>query len=114
MYNKSDYIPCIAWGRNAAYAESLDVGTKLMLEGRLQSREYKKKLDDGAPRCARRLRSPSSNWKKRRGADPPRLLCEIASAGHFASCGAICFVIKYFYYASSLSTDGCRHEQTGK
>ena len=48
MYNKSDYIPCIAWGRNAAYAESLDVGTKLMLEGRLQSREYKKKLDDGS------------------------------------------------------------------
>ena len=48
MYNKSDYIPCIAWGRNAAYAESLGVGTKLMLEGRLQSREYKKKLEDGS------------------------------------------------------------------
>lgn len=48
MYNKSDYIPCIAWGRNAAYAESLGVGTKLMLEGRLQSREYKKKLKDGS------------------------------------------------------------------
>lgn len=48
MYNKSDYIPCIAWGRNAGYAEKLGVGTKLAVEGRIQSREYKKKLDDGA------------------------------------------------------------------
>ncbi len=47
MYNKSDYIPCIAWGRNAGYAQNLAVGTKLMIEGRIQSREYKKKLDDG-------------------------------------------------------------------
>lgn len=47
MYNKSDYIPCIAWGRNAGYAEKLGVGTKLAIEGRIQSREYKKKLDDG-------------------------------------------------------------------
>lgn len=48
MYNKSDYIPCIAWGRNAGYAEKLGVGTKLAVEGRIQSREYKKKLDGGA------------------------------------------------------------------
>ena len=47
MYNKSDYIPCIAWGRNAGYGEKLTVGTRLLLEGRLQSREYKKKLEDG-------------------------------------------------------------------
>ncbi len=47
MYNKSDYIPCIAWGRNAGYAESLSVGTKLFIEGRIQSREYKKKLPGG-------------------------------------------------------------------
>ncbi len=47
MYNKSDYIPCIAWGRNAAYAEKLGVGTKLALTGRIQSREYKKKLSEG-------------------------------------------------------------------
>ena len=47
MYNKSDYIPCIAWGRNAGYAEQLEVGTKLAIEGRIQSREYKKKYDDG-------------------------------------------------------------------
>ena len=42
MYNKSDYIPCIAWGRNANYADNLKVGTKVYLEGRIQSREYKK------------------------------------------------------------------------
>lgn len=47
MYNKSDYIPCIAWGRNAGYAEQLGVGTKLAIEGRIQSREYRKKFDDG-------------------------------------------------------------------
>ena len=38
MYNKSDYIPCIAWGRNANYAETLGVGTKIFIEGRIQSR----------------------------------------------------------------------------
>lgn len=47
MYNKSDYIPCIAWGRNANYADKLEVGTKVYLEGRIQSREYKKKFEDG-------------------------------------------------------------------
>ncbi|MBR4411718.1 MAG: single-stranded DNA-binding protein [Firmicutes bacterium] len=53
MYNKSDYIPCIAWGRNAGYAEQLQVGTRLLMEGRLQSREYKKKLDDGTSELRR-------------------------------------------------------------
>ena len=53
MYNKSDYIPCIAWGRNATFAEKLDVGTKIYIEGRLQSREYKKKLDDGTMQLRR-------------------------------------------------------------
>lgn len=46
-YGKSDYIPCITWGRNARYTGSLDVGTRVDVEGRLQSREYTKKLDDG-------------------------------------------------------------------
>lgn len=46
-YGKSDYIPCIAWGRNARYTGNLDVGTRVDVEGRLQSREYTKKLDDG-------------------------------------------------------------------
>lgn len=44
---KSDYIPCIAWGRNAVRASVAEVGTKLYTKGRLQSREYVKKHDDG-------------------------------------------------------------------
>lgn len=47
MYNKSDYIPCIAWGRNAIYSSTLDVGDRIAVHGRLQSRQYKKKCDDG-------------------------------------------------------------------
>lgn len=47
MYGKADYIPCITWGRNARYTGNLDVGTRIDVEGRLQSREYTKKLDDG-------------------------------------------------------------------
>ena len=46
-YNKSDYIPCIAWGRNARFAQSLPVGACVELEGRVQSREYQKALPDG-------------------------------------------------------------------
>lgn len=47
MYNKSDYIPCIAWGRNAAFGGEQEVGSKLRLEGRIQSREYKKRDEEG-------------------------------------------------------------------
>ena len=47
MYNKSDYIPCIAWGRNAGYAGGLEVGTKIQICGRIQSREYRKKDPEG-------------------------------------------------------------------
>ena len=47
MHNTPHYITCTAWGRNAGYAESLGIGTKLAVEGRIQSREYKKKLEDG-------------------------------------------------------------------
>lgn len=45
-YNKSDYIPCIAWGRNARFVNGLSVGEKVTLQGRIQSRNYTKKLDD--------------------------------------------------------------------
>lgn len=45
-YGKSDYIPCIAWGRNAGYVSQFDIGTKLRLEGRIQSRTYNKKLSE--------------------------------------------------------------------
>ena len=46
FYNKSDYIPCIAWGRNAKFAETLSVGTHLKVWGRIQSRDYQKRLSD--------------------------------------------------------------------
>ncbi|MBO5714644.1 MAG: single-stranded DNA-binding protein, partial [Clostridia bacterium] len=45
-YNKSDYIPCIAWGRNARFAKNLDVGEKIAIAGRIQSREYQKRLTE--------------------------------------------------------------------
>ena len=46
-YGKSDYIPTIAWGRNAIKTSELEVGTRVKVFGRLQSREYVKKLEDG-------------------------------------------------------------------
>ena len=46
-YNKSDYIPCIAWGRNARFCENMQIGTELKLVGRVQSRPYEKKHEDG-------------------------------------------------------------------
>ena len=45
-YNKSDYIPAIAWGRNARFVRNLSVGDKVALSGRIQSREYQKKQPD--------------------------------------------------------------------
>ncbi len=45
-YNKSDYLPCIAWGRNARFVSELEVGQKVFMTGRIQSREYQKKIDD--------------------------------------------------------------------
>ncbi len=46
QYNKSDYIPCIVWGRNARFASGLPVGEHINLSGRVQSRNYQKKLPD--------------------------------------------------------------------
>lgn len=46
-YNKSDYIPCIAWGRNARFSENIPVGTEVRIVGRVQSRQYEKKYEDG-------------------------------------------------------------------
>lgn len=45
-YGKSDYIPCICWGRNARYASTFKVGERCSIWGRIQSREYMKKLDE--------------------------------------------------------------------
>ena len=45
-YGKSDYIPCISWGRNARYAGNFKVGERVQVWGRIQSREYMKRLDE--------------------------------------------------------------------
>ncbi len=45
-YGKSDYIPCICWGRNARFADGFQVGEHIQIWGRIQSREYQKKLDE--------------------------------------------------------------------
>ncbi len=45
-YGKSDYIPCICWGRNARFAESFTVGGHVQIWGRIQSREYQKKMNE--------------------------------------------------------------------
>jgi len=47
-YNKSDYIPCICWGRNAKFAQTLKISDNVRVCGRLQSRSYQKKYDDGS------------------------------------------------------------------
>ena len=45
-YGKSDYIPCVFWGRNARFAEQFEVGSHIQTYGRIQSREYQKKVDE--------------------------------------------------------------------
>lgn len=45
-YNKSDYLPCIAWGRNARFCNTIKVGEKVTVFGRIQSRIYQKKIDE--------------------------------------------------------------------
>lgn len=45
-YGKSDYIPCICWGRNARFADKFEVGSHIQIWGRIQSREYQKKIGE--------------------------------------------------------------------
>ena len=45
-YGKSDYIPCICWGRNARYASGFEIGGHVQVYGRIQSREYLKKISE--------------------------------------------------------------------
>ena len=52
-YGKSDYIPCIAWGRNARYASGFEVGSRVRIWGRVQSREYTKKISE--TECEKRV-----------------------------------------------------------
>ena len=46
-YNKSDYIPAIAWGRTARFCQNIEIGTEVKVVGRVQSRTYEKKFEDG-------------------------------------------------------------------
>ena len=52
-YGKSDYIPCIAWGRNARYSAGFEVGAHIQVFGRIQSREYTKKVNE--EECEKRI-----------------------------------------------------------
>lgn len=46
-YGKSDYMPCIAWGRNAVRSGKFEVSDHVLVEGRFQSRGYHKVTDTG-------------------------------------------------------------------
>ena len=63
-YNKSDYIPAIAWGRNARFVSKMEVGDRVVLSGRIQSREYQKKQADESfvTMTAYEVSSPSSPY----------------------------------------------------
>lgn len=52
-YNKSDYIPCIAWGRNARYCQNIEIGENVKIWGRIQSRQYEKKFENGTSEVRR-------------------------------------------------------------
>ena len=64
-YGKSDYIPCIAWGRNARYASGFSVWTRILIWGRVQSREYTKRLSE--TECEKRVAYEVSVSKLERG-----------------------------------------------
>lgn len=64
-YGKSDYIPCIAWGRNARYASGFEAGTRVKVWGRIQSREYTKKFDEAG--CEKRVAYETSIYRMERG-----------------------------------------------
>jgi len=69
-YNKSDYIPCIAWGRNARFCENLEVGQSVKIYGRIQSRQYEKKLDDGTSEIRRAYEVSVSKMELEKEAKP--------------------------------------------
>ncbi|MDO4941385.1 MAG: single-stranded DNA-binding protein [Lachnospiraceae bacterium] len=50
-YGKSDYIPCICWGRNARFAGNLEIGSHIQVLGRIQSRKYQKKMGENEVIC---------------------------------------------------------------
>lgn len=61
-YGKSDYIPCICWGRNARYASGFAVGEHVQILGRIQSREYVKKLSETEKKNVWHTKCQSASW----------------------------------------------------
>lgn len=70
-YNKSDYIPCILWGRNARYIRNMPIGAKITVNGRVQSRNYQKITDTGE--CVERTAYEVSVSK---------VMCDFAESGN--------------------------------
>ena len=68
-YNKSDYIPCIAWGRNARYCQNLGIGENVKIWGRIQSRQYEKKFEDGTSEIRRAYEVSISKMEIDKNAD---------------------------------------------
>ncbi len=73
-YNKSDYIPCIAWGRNAKFVGELKMGDKIVLEGRIQSREYEKVLESGEKETRKAFEVSVAKLKKEEPEEETRSL----------------------------------------
>ena len=78
-FGKSDYIPCIAWGRNAQYAARFGVGDRLTLTGRLQSREYQKLLDSGEYMVRSAYEVSAFTLEEATAAAEPRRTAEVRS-----------------------------------
>ena len=68
-YGKSDYIPCISWGRNARFCQNIEVGEKVKLWGRIQSRTYEKKFEDGTSEVRRAYEVSVSKMEIEKGSE---------------------------------------------
>lgn len=82
-YGKSDYIPCICWGRNARYAKTLAIGSRIRLWGRIQSRDYQKRL--GEDRVVIRTAYEVSISRMEHLADEPVLAGMVADSASLSS-----------------------------
>ncbi len=76
-YNKSDYIPCIAWGRNARFCQNMQVGEKIKIWGRIQSRLYEKKFEDGTSETRRAYEVSISKMEAKKLEEENCELCNI-------------------------------------
>ncbi len=76
-YNKSDYIPCIAWGRNARFCQNMQVGEKIKIWGRIQSRLYEKKFEDGTSETRRAYEVSISKMEAKKLEEENCELCNV-------------------------------------